>query len=223
MAQNKARCQRVWVFDLDETLHNSLRHIIPYLRKSMTLYLQTKLNLDEAAASQLRVEYWRRYGLTLMGMVRHHGTDPRHFLSETHRFPDLPGMILREPLVRTMLQRLPGRKIIFSNSPQKYTKAVVKILRIKNFFEDVVSLEQMRYRPKPASYGFLHLIGKLGLNLRLCVMVEDQLRNLKIAKKLGMKTIWVSRSTKCPAFVDIKITSVLHIPRHLDQLEFAPR
>ncbi len=223
MVQNKARRRRIWIFDLDETLHNSLKYIIPHLRKTMTAYLQTHLNLDEDNANQLRVDYWRRYGLTLTGMMRHHQTDPRHFLYETHQFPDLPHMILREPLLRTMLQRLPGRKIIFSNAPQKYTKAVVRILRIDKLFEEVISLEHMHYRPKPASYGFFRLIAKLRLNPRFCIMVEDQLRNLKTAKRLGMKTVWVSRSKKAPSYVDLHVTNVLHLPRHIDQFELAPR
>ena len=41
---------RVWVFDLDNTLHNASPHIFPHINRAMTAYLQAHLGLDEAAA-----------------------------------------------------------------------------------------------------------------------------------------------------------------------------
>ena len=45
-----------------------------------------------------------------------------------------------------------------------------------------------------------------------CVLVEDSLPNLRAAKKLGMKTVWVTRDSRHPAMVDAKIASVLKLP-----------
>lgn len=84
----------VWLFDLDNTLHNASPHIFPHINRSMTAYLMQHLELDEPAANRLRVDYWRRYGATLLGLMRHHGTDPRHFLHDTHQFPDLARMVV---------------------------------------------------------------------------------------------------------------------------------
>ena len=61
----------------------------------MTEYLQQYLGLEEAAANDLRVHYWRKYGATLTGLMHHHGTDPDHFLWHTHQFPDLRRMVLK--------------------------------------------------------------------------------------------------------------------------------
>ena len=36
----------VWVFDLDNTLHNATPHIFPHINRSMTAYLQQHLQLD---------------------------------------------------------------------------------------------------------------------------------------------------------------------------------
>ena len=108
---------RSWIFDLDNTLHNATPHIFPHINQAMTSYLQTHLGLDEHAAGALRRHYWMRYGATLIGLMRHHGTDPDHFLRETHRFDDLEAMVIRGPLLRRVLARLPGRKFVFSNAP----------------------------------------------------------------------------------------------------------
>ena len=109
-----------WVFDLDNTLHNASPHIFPHIHRSMTAYLQQHLRLSAEDAGTLRLHYWRSYGATLLGMMRHHGTDPEHFLRETHAFPDLPGMVVYERGLAAMLRRLPGRKLVLSNAPRHY-------------------------------------------------------------------------------------------------------
>ncbi|MBI3221526.1 MAG: pyrimidine 5'-nucleotidase [Nitrosomonadales bacterium] len=209
---------RVWIFDLDNTLHDASAHIFPHINRSMTAYLQEHLQLDEAAADALRVHYWQRYGATLSGLMRHHGTDPAHFLWHTHQFPGLPGMVLREPRLRHILQALPGKKVLFSNAPQHYAHAVLKLLRVDDLFDGVVAVEQTRYRPKPDVYGFMRLLQRHRLRAAQCVMVEDSLENLQAAKRLGMRTVWVDASPRLPACVDVKIRNVMELPRALSRL-----
>lgn len=212
------KSSRVWIFDLDNTLHNALPHIFPHINRAMTRYVMEQLALDEASANELRVRYWRRYGATLLGLVRHHGTDPRHFLWHTHQFPHLRSMLVFERGLRDMLRRLPGRKIVFSNAPGHYSRTVLKALGIFDLFDDIYSVEHTRLRPKPAPFGFLRIVREHGLAPRRCVMVEDTLENLRTAKRLGMRTVWVSRAGKAPEFVDLRIRSVLQLRRAINKL-----
>ena len=207
------KLSRVWVFDLDNTLHDASPRIFPHINRAMTLYLQEHLGLDEAAAVALRRHYWQRYGATLIGLMRHHATDPQHFLRATHDFPALGKMVVREPGLRATLTRLPGRKLVFSNSPVHYSLAVLDALGIADLFDDVFSIEHADYRPKPDSYGFLKLFRKNRVRARACIMVEDSLENLKTAKKLGMATVWVARAAGVPGYVDFSIRNLLQLPR----------
>ena len=209
---------KFWIFDLDNTLHNATPHIFPHINRSMTAYLQEHLQLDEMAANELRLHYWQRYGATLRGMMRHHGTDPDHFLWHTHQFPELPAMVLHEPRLRHMLKALPGKKVVFSNAPRHYVHAVLKLLRVDGLFDDVMAVEHTRFRPKPDLFGFMYLIRKHGLKAAQCVMVEDSLENLQAAKRLGMRTVWVSNSNKSEPCVDIKIRNIMQLPRSLSRL-----
>jgi putative hydrolase of the HAD superfamily len=204
---------RVWVFDLDNTLHNASPHIFPHINRAMTAYLQVHLGLDEAAAGELRRHYWQRYGATLIGLMRHHATDPQHFLRATHDFPELEKKVMGEPGLRATLTRLPGRKLVFSNSPVHYAAAVLDALGIADLFDDVFSIEHTGYRPKPDSYGFLKLFRKNRLRAAACIMVEDSLENLKTAKKLGMSTVWVAQTARIPGYVDFSIRNLLQLPR----------
>jgi len=210
-----------WIFDLDNTLHNATPHIFPHINRSMTAYLQQHLALDEQAANDLRVSYWQRYGATLHGMMRHHGTDPDHFLWHTHQFPELPQMVVHEPQLRQVLQRLPGKKLVFSNAPQHYARAVLQLLRIDDLFDDLFAIEQTRYQPKPSIAGFRRLLNKHRLNPARCVMVEDAAENLQAAKRLGMRTVWVNNTRRAPAYVDVKIRTVMELPRAMSRLRIA--
>lgn len=208
----------VWIFDLDNTLHDASPHIFPHINRSMTAYLQRYLNLAEDEADALRIHYWRRYGATLSGLMRHHNTRPDHFLWHTHQFTELEHMVLREPGLRYALQNLPGRKVVFSNGPQHYAHAVLKLLRIDSLFDDVIAVEQTRYRPKPDRYGFMRLLRRHRLRASQCVMVEDSIENLRMAKRLGMRTVWIAAGTRRPAYVDLQVRSVMELPRAFPRL-----
>ena len=211
--------RHTWIFDLDNTLHNARPHVFPHINRAMTAYLQAHLGLDEAAAGELRRHYWHRYGATLLGLMRHHATDPKHFLWHTHQFPAIERMLVHEPQLRTIVRRLPGRKYVFSNSPVHYSRAVLRALSIADLFHDVFSIEQARYRPKPDSYGFLRLCRVNHLKPHRCIMVEDSIENLRTASRLGMKTVWVTRSAKIPDFVDVSVPSLMQLPRRLAYLQ----
>jgi putative hydrolase of the HAD superfamily len=210
---------KVWIFDLDDTLHNATPHIFPHINRAMTEYVQAHLGLDAGAAGELRQRYWRRYGATLLGLMRHHDTDPRHFLWHTHQLPDLDRMLVRDPRLRPTLRRLPGRKIVFSNAPAHYARAVLDALGVADLFDDVFSIERTQFRPKPDSFGFLRLCRAHRLKPQRCIMVEDSLDNLRTAGRLGMKTVWVTRAARAPGCVDVKVASLGQLPRLLAQLQ----
>lgn len=207
-----------WIFDLDNTLHNASPHIFPHINRSMTRYLQEHLALDEEAAVRLRVHYWRTYGATLLGLVRHHGTDPDHFLWHTHQFPDLARMVVADRAALAAVRRLRGRKILFSNSPAHYAHAVLDLLGIGALFDAVYAIERVRYQPKPSLRGFRHILRAERVVAHRAVMVDDSLPNLHAARRLGMRTVWVSTLPRSPAYVDAKVRSVRQLPRLLDEL-----
>ena len=209
---------RVWLFDLDNTLHNATPHIFPHINRSMRQYIERHLDVDTHEASRIRQDYWMRYGATLLGLVRHHGTDPDHFLQATHQFPDLRRMVVFERPIIHALRRLPGRKIIFSNAPRHYAEAILDITGLGACFDAVYSVENLRYQPKPMLAGFRALLGAERLDPHRCIMVEDSLANLVAAKKLGMKTVWVSTSYRRSPSVDVKIRSVSELPERCGRL-----
>lgn len=209
---------RVWIFDLDNTLHNATPYIFPHINRGMTDYVAAALHMSEEEASTLRVLYWRRYGATLLGLMRHHGTDPHHFLWHTHQFPALERMVVFERGLATALRRLRGRKLVFSNAPRHYAEAVLDVMGIRRLFDGIYAIEQTGFQPKPGIQGFRRLIRDYRLNPARCVMVEDSAENLRTAKALGMKTVLVTKASHNPAYVDLGIQSIIDLPRKIGRL-----
>ena len=208
---------RVWLFDLDNTLHNATPQIFPQINRSMTEYIERHLSLDHQSANALRQTYWHQYGATLLGLIRHHQIDPIHFLWETHQFPQLASMLDFFIPIRGMLKKLPGKKILFSNAPRHYTEAILQLTRLQFCFSKVYTVESVKFQPKPMRAGFQYLLRKEKLSPKQCIMVEDSLENLKRAKKLGMKTVWLTKSRRQSPWVDIQLGNLLELPSRYGQ------
>ena len=203
----------IWLFDLDDTLHHASAHIFPRINQAMTDYVARHVGVNEDEANRLREDYWQRYGATLTGLMRHHGVVPQHFLWHTHQFPQLEQQLVFDRAVKSMLRRLPGRKFVFSNSPIHYAEAVLDAMGIRDAFAAVWCIEQLRYTPKPFAPAFRRLLHREGLRPERCVMVEDSTDNLRTAKALGMRTVLISPSPRKPAWVDVRLRSVMQLAR----------
>ena len=136
-----------------------------------------------------------------------------HFLWHTHQLPDIERMVVAETGLRHCLKLLRGRKILYSNAPRHYAQAVLDVLGVGRLFDAVYTIESTRFQPKPSLAGFRALMARERLQPECTVMVEDMLPNLVAAKKLGMRTVWITRESRRPRWLDIKTGSVLELPR----------
>ncbi|AMO97540.1 HAD hydrolase, IA, variant 3 family protein [Collimonas fungivorans] len=224
----------LWLFDLDNTLHDASHAIFPAIHQNMNAFMARTLgsdgvDADAATVNAAREMYWRRYGATLLGLVKHHQVRPVDFLREAHRFDDLLGMIRAERGLIDLLKRLPGRKILLTNAPQRYSGDVLRHLRLQRHFGKHISIESMhvhrQLRPKPSRHLLRQLLAREKVAARRCVLVEDTIATLKAAKSVGMRTAWVtqyladqSNVIKRPKYVDVKVKSVRQLARNLHRL-----
>jgi putative hydrolase of the HAD superfamily len=204
--------RRVWIFDLDNTLHDAAVHIFPSMHEQIQAFLKKNFGVDDEGASRMRSDFWQRYGTTMNGLMRHHGTDPRRFLAETHVFPELADMVVHENALHHALARLGGRKLMFSNAPRHYVKEVLRAMGVGRFFDAVYTIEDARYRGKPAAHGFHVLLRNHDLDPHRCCFIDDSLDNLRTGHRLGMSTVWVSPLKRKPSFVDVRVASVTELP-----------
>jgi len=190
----------IWLFDLDNTLHDASRAVFWRLNGSMTDYIEQHLGLPRDEADRLRIHYWRRYGATLLGLEKHHGIRAAHFLAQTHVLPGLEAQLHMPTVDREALKRLPGRKFLLTNAPADYAKRVLTALDLASVFEGVIAIEGMRVfgdlRPKPDARMLRVVLAKHKLQADRCVLVEDTVANLKSARRLGLRTVWMQHYLK---------------------------
>jgi putative hydrolase of the HAD superfamily len=192
--------RRVWLFDLDNTLHNASASSFPGIDECMTDYIVEELGVGPEEAHALRLTYLLRYGATLLGLVRHHGVDAAHFLHHTHLLPGLEGRVHGHPHDFDAIATLPGRKFVVTNAPRAYARRVLGTLGIGMLFDGVLSIEDMvmfkHLRPKPDARMLRALAARLGVHPSRCVLVEDTLQHQKAARRVGMTTVWMQRWTR---------------------------
>ena len=205
--------RRVWIFDLDNTLHDARPYIFPSMHDQMNAYLMRRFGLDEAGAGAMRSFFWERYGTTMRGLVRHHGEDPKKFIRETHQFPELGPMVVSHPALGHALARLEGKRLVFSNAPRHYVVEVLRALGVARWFDAVYTIESTRYKPKPAFNGFRVLLRAHNLEAHRCAFIDDMPENLRAARRLGMSTVWVSGEPRRAPFADLRVKSVTELPR----------
>jgi putative hydrolase of the HAD superfamily len=189
--------RRVWLFDLDNTLHDASHRIFRRLNESINDYIERELGLAAQDADALRRHYWRRYGATLLGLERHHGTSAAHYLEYTHRLPGLEEGLRASRADRLALARLSGRRYVLTNAPAHYARRVLDALHLTPLFAGVISIERMRMfghlRPKPDERMFRFIAARLKVPPTRCVLVEDTLAHQRAAHALGMRTAWMQR------------------------------
>jgi putative hydrolase of the HAD superfamily len=185
----------VWLFDLDNTLHNASQHIFPRINVAMTQFVSHKLNLSIEEANEVRQRFWRQYGATLLGLVKHHGIDMAEFLREAHPFPDMHEIVSRHNMLIAALRRLPGRKVLLTNAPRQYASDVLHAMGIRNLFERVIAIEDMRFggelQPKPDRRMMRRLAATLKVAPQQCILVEDSVENIRAARFVRMRSVLV--------------------------------
>lgn len=219
---------RVWLFDLDNTLHDTSAAIAPAVSRRMTQYIERTLGLAPEEADRLRARLWKRYGATLQGLVTLYGIDADAFLREVHDLDDFEQLVHGPRGVVRALKRLRGRKILFTNGPRAYAQKLLFHLRIDTQFHRQYMIEDMRLRgrlrAKPSRAMLAHLLARERIDPRRCVFVEDSLDNLKAAKALRIRTVlvgglsWRGRTIARPGWVDLKVQSVASLPRAIARL-----
>ncbi|WES29697.1 pyrimidine 5'-nucleotidase [Varunaivibrio sulfuroxidans] len=178
-----------WVFDLDNTLYDATTGLFSQIDARMKAFIARLLDLSEEAAFRVQKTYFREYGATLRGLIKHHQVDPRTFLDFVHDIDLSP--IAPDPALDAALARTGGRKIIFTNADRLHAERVLARLGIARHFDGIFDIEAAEYVPKPDAGIYRDMIARHGVSAASAVMVEDMARNLLPAHDLGMTTLWV--------------------------------
>jgi putative hydrolase of the HAD superfamily len=178
-----------WLFDLDNTLYPAESGFMDAVVDRMTDFVQRVTGLPREEAFRLQKAYLAEHGLTLKGMMLHHGVDPRDFHAIFH---DMSlEALAHDPDLLAALTRLPGRRLIFTNADDIHAQRVLERLGLAHLFNDVFHIGAAGYEPKPSLEAFARMNAAHAIDPAATAFFEDSERNLEPAAGLGMTTVLV--------------------------------
>lgn len=206
------------LFDLDNTLYPAERDLFSLIDVRINRYMVDIVAIDPAAVDGLRLRYWKDYGATLQGLIRHHGIDPEDYLDYVHAV-DVASRLSLDLELQQVLKSLRLPSYVFTNGSRCHADRVVTALGLDGIFTDVFDIRIAAYQPKPNPDPYRQVLDELSLSGDQCIMVEDQLQNLQMAKQFGMTTVLVGVSnpvTPKYSYVDAQLTRSAEIGKLLD-------
>jgi len=183
-----------WIFDLDNSLYSPSLDLFALIDLRMGEYIQRLLGCDAQEARRVQKAHFLEHGTTLAGLMREHGVDPREFLDFVHDI-DL-ARLTADPELVAALDRLPGRKFIFTNADEGHARRVLDRLGFANAFDGMHDIHAMDYVPKPNPASYEAMCARHGIDPARALFVDDMARNLAPAKALGMVTVWLDNGSE---------------------------
>ena len=179
-----------WVFDLDNTLYPPRYRLFDQIEVRMTDWVMRELNVGRTEADRLRQHYWDKYGTTLAGLMREHGAEPGPYLTDVH---DIDFSVLPpDPALATIIARLPGRRIVYTNGGAEYAGKVLNARGLGGLFDAIYGIEHAGFLPKPERAAFETVFALDGLDPTRAAMFEDDPRNLRAPHDMGLRTVHVA-------------------------------
>ena len=181
-----------WIFDLDNTVYDINAGVFEKISSRITDFIITVLSVTREEANIVRSNMYKKYGLTLTGLMREYGIAPDEYLDYIHDVTH-PELKYDEQL-KLNLKNLTGRKFIYTNASKNHSKNILSVMGIEAEFEKILDIKATQYLPKPdpKSYNImLKAFGISGDQIGNSIFIEDTAKNLRPAKSLGIKTVWI--------------------------------
>lgn len=204
-----------WIFDLDNTLYPAACNLFAQVDHRMGAYIAKYLGVPYAHARHLQKAYYRQFGTTLSGLMKVHKLAPEPFLEYVH---DIDLSVLPEqPELAAEIEKLPGRRLIFTNGSRKHAENVAAKIGVLHLFEDICDISACAFVPKPERDAFDRMIQLHGVSATTAAMFEDMPHNLEAPHALGMTTVLV-KSDYMDHPAQLKIRHWQELPSHVHHM-----
>ena len=158
-----------WLFDLDNTLYSGKTKVFEQIDKKMSKFISEKLNVNIEKAREIQKKYFYQYDTTLNGMIKNHKINANEFLEFVH---DIDIDFLKNDLVlKQEIEKLDGKKIIFTNGSRKHAMNVTQKIGIQQCFDDIFDIVDSDFVPKPSVEPYKKLVEKHKIDPKLCVFI----------------------------------------------------
>jgi putative hydrolase of the HAD superfamily len=197
------------IFDVDDTLYDVSTGFTAHRNGEVIWkYMVDHLGFEnEQHAKTVRDRYFAKYHSTAKALTvaQQEGKFPggappfntAHLAQYWADHLDYSKLGGKKKALRDALASCPLRLVAFSNGPRIYVQRVLESLGLWDLFgeERLFAVDDVLPYCKPEAEAFGIIFEKLGIERpEDCIMVEDSMKNIRQAKKLGMKTVLITGS-----------------------------
>eukprot|EP00746_Dinoflagellata_sp_MGD_P003373 gnl/MRDRNA2_/MRDRNA2_106564_c0_seq1.p1 gnl/MRDRNA2_/MRDRNA2_106564_c0~~gnl/MRDRNA2_/MRDRNA2_106564_c0_seq1.p1 ORF type:complete len:333 (+),score=72.91 gnl/MRDRNA2_/MRDRNA2_106564_c0_seq1:86-1084(+) len=184
-------------FDLDDCLYKNDWATEKKITERIDTYLISVLKMQPGSSNRL----YRQYGTTIAGLIEEKhitGAEVQSFLDYAHEI-SLED-IKPDPKLPEIIKKVNCRRWVFSNSATAHVERCLKIMGIRDLFEGVIAASSVDmfsrcgYVTKPNPKCFQAAMDIVGVtDPEACIFMDDSVRNIQTAKKLGWHSVLVGK------------------------------
>lgn len=202
---------RILFLDLDDTLYPSSAGLWKAIGDRILSFMVDVVGVPVDRAPALRDEYFHAYGTTLTGLRIHYAVDPLEYLYYVHDLP-LERYLSPDPTARAVLAALPLRRVVFTNADRRHADRVLARLGLGDVIHQIIDIIELDWIPKPDEAAYTKAMALVGeQDPRACLLLDDLVRNLLPAERLGMTGVLVGRKDPS-ADAHFRIDSLHELP-----------
>ncbi len=179
------------LFDLDDTLYPASSGLAHVFKERILAFVSEYLGISPEEADLIRDEKRQSYGTTLEWLQAEKGlTDVDPYFEAIHP-KDIGAYLKPDPALTAMLERLPQRTSILTNSPIEHAERVSRFLEIRGFMEHIFDLRFNGLLGKPDRAAYQRALDIIGCSPEEVLFVDDMPRYLYAFREMGGRTLLI--------------------------------
>lgn len=202
-------------FDLDNTLYPADSGLWEAIGERIESFLREEMSMQMDQISEFRLYCRDKFGTTLQGLKSLYEIDEAHYLQYVHAVK-LSDYLHKDERLTALLESLPQRKIILTNSDENHAHNVLSYLEIEDYFEFIIDVNKLSPYVKPQKESFSKALNLAGISSPDgCVFMDDHLPSVLNAVEMGFFGILIGQDleTKYPH----QIADIYRLPEILTE------
>lgn len=181
---------RAILIDIDNTIYSKRTGLQAAIFDNMKLFIKNFLYI-ESDVDNLIKRLYRLHGNIFSGLIRDFNIDPEEFINFVFDI-NVSDYLVKDLSLKKTLKNISIPIYAFSNSPSEHVEKVITNLGIADCFSGLFDRRFFNYKSKADCEVYLDVLNNLGIHSWECVLIDDNILNINIAKNLGFYTVLFS-------------------------------
>ncbi|BBB48318.1 pyrimidine 5'-nucleotidase [Pelolinea submarina] len=183
-------------FDLDNTLYPADSGLWEAIGLRIESFLKNEIKMQEEEITTFRLDCRKKYGTALQGLKHLYQVDDAYYLKYVHDV-NLSDYLRKDGRLSALLDSLPQRKIVFTNSDINHARNVLGFLDVERYFEFIIDVNQQAPYVKPQKESFSKALELAGLkSADGCVFLDDHLPSVQNAADMGFLGVLIGEDAE---------------------------